>query len=98
MQAIISWIGCVQVYGQQVLPGRGQAVPAGSTGHWVLGNGGHPWDGGYNRLLLVAGPLAMVVTLREVGAVPRGLGGGYDRECAFPGKYKYWVVLCCRAL
>ena len=53
---------------------------------------------GEGRLLLVAGPWAMSVTLREVEVVPRAFGGSIGRACVFPGEFGQQVALVCSAL
>ena len=49
-------------------------------GQWALGSGGDPQGGRGCKLYLVAGPLAVAVTLREVGALPGALGSSCGRE------------------
>ena len=64
--------------------GNGQCLQA-APGHQALGSGEDPWRCGGCMLCLLAGPLAVAVTLREVGAVPRALDSGNGRVCVPPG-------------
>ena len=86
--AIISPIQGFQVHSLHILPGKWEkwVVPPGSICHWALGNGRDTGGGGVGKLVLVAGPSAMEVTLRKLGALPRALGNGNGRVCTFPGR------------
>ena len=52
--------------------GSGQSLQAAPV-CWALGSGGDTPEEGVGRLLLVAWPSAVAVTLRKVGAAPRAL-------------------------
>ena len=88
MQAIIPLIGGVQVYSLHMTLGKWEkwVVPPGSICHWALVKGRDTGGGGIGKLVLVAGPSAMEVTLRDLGALPRALGNGNGRVCTFPGR------------
>ena len=54
---------------------------------WLLGPSQWPGPTGkWHRLLLVAVPWEVAVTLREVEVVPRALGLGNERAYVFPGR------------
>ena len=40
----------------------------------------------WHRLLLVAGPWEVVISLRKIYEVPRTCGSGSSRVCEFPGE------------
>ena len=98
VQGIILLTGGMQVHGLCLLPGRwGQwVVPAGAPGCWALGSGGNPQGGMGCRFRLLAEPLAVAVTHREVSL--GALGSGNSGACMFPGGWGQWTVLSCRTL
>ena len=53
---------------------------------WALDSGEVSWAVRGNRMLLVAGLLAVALTLREVEAVPRIFDSGNSGACVFPGR------------
>ena len=66
--------GGVKVYSLSMLPGSlGQWV---APGHQILGRDRYPWGSGGIRLLLLAGPWAVAMTLREVEVAPRAFVNG----------------------
>ena len=80
VEAVIPLIESVPVYGQHLLPGPIAIVwwPASWQWRGPVGRWGH-------RLLLVAGPWAVAVILREVEDVPRAFGSTNGGVCAFWG-------------
>lgn len=54
--------------------------------HQALSSGYDPCGGGGSRLLLVAGLLAVALTLSDMGAVSRSLGSGNGKACVFSGR------------
>ena len=60
-----------------------QAAP----GCWVLGSGRDLWGGGDGRLLLVAGPSAVAMTLRKVGWHSEPLAAATAGACALSERW-----------
>ena len=64
---------------------RQWAVPAVSA--YLLGSQQQQRSSGrWHRLLLVAGPWEVVMSLRQIYGVPRTFGSGSGRVCEFPGE------------
>ena len=53
---------------------------------WALDSGEVSWAVRGNRMLLVAGLLAVALTLSDMGAVSRSLGSGNGKACVFSGR------------
>ena len=56
-----------------------------ALGFQALDNGKDLQEGGDSSLVLVAGPWAVAVTLRDGRAVLRTFGSGNSRVCILPG-------------
>lgn len=55
-------------------------------GHWELESGDGSPGGVSSRLLLVAGPLVVALTPRELEVVSGALGSGNGKACLFQGR------------
>ena len=73
----------------------GLVIRAWLLGSWQYQGPAREWP----RLLLVAGPWEVVISLRQTDKVPRAFGRGSSRVCEFPGECEQQqVVFDCRAL
>ena len=70
-----------------VFPGRRRQWVGPAVSAWSLDSQQQKGPAGRcQRLLLVAGPWEVVISLRKIYEVPRTCGSGSSRVCEFPGE------------